>query len=54
MIQGKEKDVLKLALELFCSRELVMSSYPRSEPETGKKPFFLEKVIFDTSEREPI
>ena len=27
---------------LFCLRELVKSSNPRSDPETVKKPFFLK------------
>ena len=42
MIQGKEQVALKQAQELFCLRELVVSSNPRSEPETAKLevPFF--------------
>ena len=44
LIQGKEQVhwQLKQAQELFCLRELVVSSNPRSEPETAKMPFFLK------------
>ena len=42
MIQSKEKDVVKQAEGLFCLKELIVSSTPRSEPETAKKPFFLK------------
>ena len=42
LIQGKEQVELKQAQELFCLRELVVSSNPRSEPETAKMPFFLK------------
>ena len=56
-IPGKKKDVLKQAQELFCFRALVVGSYPRSEPKTAKKPFFLKsllrKVTFDTWKRLP-
>ena len=41
-MQGKGNDVLRQVQELFCLRELVTSSYPRSDPETAKKPFFLK------------
>ena len=42
LIQSKEQVELKQAQELFCLRELVVSSNPRSEPETAKMPFFLK------------
>ena len=45
MIQGKEQVALKQGRELFYLKELValtVSSNPRSEPETAKKPFFLK------------
>ena len=45
MIQGKEQVSLKQAQELFCLREVVVSSNhhdPRSEPEAAKKPLFLK------------
>ena len=42
LIQGKEQVELKQAQELFCLRELVVSSNPRSEPETAKMLFFLK------------
>ena len=42
VIQGKEQVELKEAQELFCLRELVVSSHPRSEQETAKTPFFLK------------
>ena len=42
--QGKEKDVLKQVQELFFLRELVVSSNPRSEPVTAKKPFLVESL----------
>ena len=47
LTQGKEKDVLKQAQELFCLRELVVtvSSNPRSEPEKAKKLFFLKSHL---------
>ena len=38
-MQGKENNVMIQVQELFCLRELVTSSYPRSDPETAKKPF---------------
>ena len=43
-IQGRDKDILKQAQELFCLIELVVSSQanPRSEPEIAKTPFFLK------------
>ena len=43
--QGKENDVLTQVQELFCLRELVKSSNPRSDPETAKKPFFLKSHL---------
>ena len=43
--QGKENDVLTQVQELFCLRELVKSSNPRSDPETAKKPFFLKRHL---------
>ena len=42
MDTGQEEDVLKQAKELFCLRKIVVSSNPRSESETAKKPFFLK------------
>ena len=49
LIQREAQVAPEQALELFSLRELVatlMSSNPRSEPETAKKPFFLKKVNF--------
>ena len=42
MIQGKEQVDLKEDQELFCLRELVVGSNPRSYPETAKMPYFLK------------
>ena len=36
---GKQNDVLRQVQELFCLRDLVESSNPRSDPETAKQPF---------------
>ena len=44
-MQAKENDVLKQAQELFCLRELVVSSNPRSVPEIAQKPFFLKSHL---------
>ena len=41
LIQGKEKVALKQA-QLFCLRELAVSSSPWSLPQTAKKPVFLK------------
>ena len=57
LIQGKEQVELKQAQELFCLRELVVSTNPRSEPETAKIPFFLKSHskmwLFGTLKRQP-
>ena len=42
-VQGKEKHVLREIKELFCFREFVVSSDPRSALQTAKKPFFLPR-----------
>ena len=43
LIRGKGRGVLKQAKELFCLRELSVSSNPRSEPETAWQ------ILVDTS-----
>ena len=57
LIQGKEQVELKQAQELFCLRELVVSSNPRSELGTAKMPFFLKsqskRWLFGTLKRQP-
>ena len=46
-MQGKEQVELKQDQELFCFRDLVVSSNPRSDPEseTPKTPFFLNSCL---------
>ena len=57
LIQGKEQVELKQAQGLSCLRELVVSSNPRSEPETAKIPLFLKshskRCLFGTLKRQP-
>ena len=51
MIDTGQRVELKQAQELFFLREPVVSSYPRSEPETAKTPFVLS--LFGTLKRQP-
>ena len=44
-MHGEEKDVLRQIQELYCLREFVVSSDPRSAPKTAKKPFFLKSHL---------
>ena len=46
-MHAEEKDVLKQIQELYNLREFVVSSDPRSAPQTatGKKPFFLKSHL---------
>ena len=41
-MQGTEKDLLRQIQHLLCFSKLVVSSNPRSEARTLKKPFFLK------------
>ena len=41
----RPREVLKQAQDLFCLRELVVSSNSRSEPKTARKPFFLKSHL---------
>ena len=44
-MHSKEKDELRQIQELFCLREFIVSSDPRSAPPTAKKPFFLKNHL---------
>ena len=44
-MQGKQRNVMSQIQELLCFRAIVVSSDPRSEPETAKKNIFLEESL---------
>ena len=44
-MHGEEKDKLGQIQELYCLREFVVSSDPRSAPKTAKKSFFLKSHV---------
>ena len=44
-MHGEEKDKLGQIQELYCLREFVVSSDPRSAPKTAKKSFFSKSHV---------
>ena len=44
-MHGENKDVLRQIQELYCLREFVVSSDPKSALQTAMKPFFLKSHL---------